>query len=101
MRWMTLREGTERSKSGQRCAQLVERARLRRGAFFPLSTSHCESQMLNSMMMTRGMDRRERGSARGSVVDESRMFAAKILVTPHQGYLVHEQLQKNISDLGE
>ena len=61
-----------------------------------ISSKHtqCEFQMLNSMMMTRGMERRERRPARGSFVDESRMVAAKILVTPHQGYLVYEQLQK-------
>ena len=33
--------------------------------------------------------------ARGSVVDESRMTTATILVTPHQGYLDYEQLQNS------
>ena len=37
--------------------------------------------------------------ARGSVVDESRMITAKILVTPHQGYLDYEQLKNKLTHL--
>ena len=36
--------------------------------------------------------------ARGSVVDGSRMTTAKILATPHLGYLDYEQLQKKLTD---